>query len=136
MATEDRITGWTGWVGFASFMLIFAGIVQFIYGLGAVLNQGWLIYTSSTVYAVSTTQWGWAAMAFGVLLFASGSLLLSGNMFGRVMGVLFAAVSLAANLSLLAAAPIWASIALVVDVLVLYAIIAHGGEMKELAQTH
>ena len=131
---EDRVTGWTGWVGFASFMLIIAGIIQFMYGLGALFSQGWLIYTSTAIYAVDTTAWGWAAMLVGALLFVSGSLLLSGNLFGRTMGVIVAGLSFLGNLALFGAAPIWAVIAVVVDALVIYAIIAHGGEMKTLSQ--
>ena len=134
MNDQKRVTGWTGWIGFAGFMLIIAGVLQMIYGFAAILHQTWLVYTQSSVYLLSTRGWGWSTLFFGIFLLISGILLLSGNMFGRIMGVIFAILSLLGNLALFSAAPIWSILAVIVDAVVIYAIMAHGSELKNIAQ--
>lgn len=62
----------------------------------------------------------------------SGSLLLSGNLFGRTMGILLATLNILANLAFIGIAPVWSIIAIVINAIALYAIAAHGGEMKKL----
>ena len=62
----------------------------------------------------------------------SSELLYVGNMAGRALGAILAIGSIIANIALFAATPIWLTIAIVLGVVILYAIIAHGGEMKNL----
>lgn len=130
MNEERRITGWTGWVMFAAVLLIFEGILQFFYGLGALFNAHWFVYAHGTTYLINVSGWGWWMLVLGVVTGISGALLWSGNWFGRTMGIIFAAISVLTNISWIAVAPIWSILAIVVDALVIYAIIAHGGEMK------
>ena len=51
-------------------------------------------------------------------------------MFGRIFGALLAVVGMVANLALIEVTPVWSIIAIAVSIFILYAIIAHGGEMK------
>jgi hypothetical protein len=133
---EDKtVTGWTGWVAFASIVLMIEGVIQFFYGLGAIFNQHWFVTTQNATYYLNTAGWGWTLLLFSVLLFISGALLMSGNAFGRTMGVIFAALSLVANVAVFPAAPVWATLAILVNLLVMYAIVAHGSEMKQLSHT-
>lgn len=131
---EKRVTGWTGWVAFASIAMMFVGVVQAVYGFAALFNQNWYVATDSSIYLFDIGTWGWSMLALGALVFVSGALLMAGNAFGRTMGVLFAAVGIIVNLVWLAATPVWSILGLVLYSLVLYAIIAHGGEMKELSK--
>jgi hypothetical protein len=107
-----------------------SGFFNIIFGIGAVLSQTWYVYTSNSAYLFDASGWGWAMIAAGILLCITASLLLSGNMFGRVLGSILVTASLLVNLALLPVAPIWSLIVIFVDVMVLYAIITHGGEMK------
>lgn len=131
---DKQVTGWTGWVALASFVLMFSGIMQAIYGFAALFNQNWYVATSSSVYVFSIATWGWISLALGALLFLTGVLLLNGNLFGRTLGVIFALMGLAANMAFLSVAPIWSTLGIIAYVLVGYAIIAHGSEMKTLSQ--
>jgi hypothetical protein len=58
--------------------------------------------------------------------------ILAGQTWGRVVGVIIVAVSLISTFAFLPIYPFWSVIILVVDALILYALIAHGGEMKEI----
>ncbi len=126
----SEVTGWTGWISFASFIIALSGIIHVIYGIGGIFAEGWYVYSSGTVHIFDITTWGWWMVAIGVLMILTAILLLSGNLFGRIMGVLLALVSLAANAILINVTPVWSIIAIVVNLFIIYAIIAHGDEMK------
>ena len=55
---------------------------------------------------------------------------LSGNLFGRIVGVALAGLSAIVNMLFAEAAPVWAVIIIIVDVFVIYALIVHGREME------
>jgi hypothetical protein len=48
----------------------------------------------------------------------------------RVTGIVIAVISALVNMAFLAAHPIWATIVIAVDVLVIYALAVHGREVK------
>ncbi|HEY6736704.1 MAG TPA: hypothetical protein VI322_03225 [Candidatus Saccharimonadia bacterium] len=130
---NDKVTGWVGWVMFGALFMIFEGIMNVIYGLAAVLNAHWFVYTNNASYLLDISSWGWWLILLGSVLILSGSLLLSGNMFGRVMGIIFATISLLVNLAIFSTAPVWATLAIVLDAIVIYAIASHGDEMRAVA---
>jgi hypothetical protein len=127
----DEISGWTGWVVFAGIMLAMMGAFQVIEGLVAIFNQCYyLVGPAGLVVSVDYTWWGWVHLILGVVAVAAGFGLIAGNMAARVVGVIVAMISAVLNLAFLAAYPFWASIIIVVDVVVIYAIVAHGRELK------
>lgn len=128
---QTHASGWTGWIGFASVVMAVSGIVHIIYGLGGIFTQDWYIVSAGNdAYLLDVEAWGWSLLVGGFLLLMASALLVSGNMLGRVIGILIAAGSLVANLALLSVTPVWSILAIVVDVLIIYAIAAHGSEMK------
>jgi hypothetical protein len=133
---DERTTSrWTGWVTFAAIFLMFEGVINFFYGLGALLNAQWFVYGSGTAYLVDISSWGWWMLVLSAVLVLTGILLMTGSWFGRAMGVLFAAFSLVANISIFPVAPIWSTIAIILDIMVMYAILVHGSEMKSLVSS-
>ena len=54
-----------------------------------------------------------------------------GNMAARVIGVIAAVVSAIVNLAFISAYPVWSAIIIAIDVIVIYAIIVHGGDLKD-----
>lgn len=133
---HPQTTGWSGWIIFASVVMIISGIVHLIYGLGGIFTQDWYAYTSTGTYVLSLSAWGWTIFITGILLILSALLLLSGNMFGRIMGTILALLSIVFNVGMIGAAPLWSIIAIIVDVIIIYAIVAHGSEMKQYHQYH
>jgi hypothetical protein len=130
-ARSGQTTGWVGWVMFSGWVMMFDGIVQFIYGLAALFHQHWFVYTNNAAYLVSIATWGWTLLFTGILMFVSGLLLLRGNMFGRTMGIIVAVLNILADLALFAAAPFWSSLAIIVNALIIYAIWAHARELQQ-----
>jgi hypothetical protein len=54
---------------------------------------------------------------------------LGGQTWARVVGIIIAVVSALANMMFLAAYPVWGTIVIAIDVLVIYAMAAHGREV-------
>lgn len=126
------ITGWTGWVVFAGVLLIVMGAFQAIEGLVALFDKGYyLVAPSGLVVDVNYNTWGWVHLAIGVIAILTGLGLLAGNMVARVLGVSIAVLSAIVNMAFISAYPIWSTIIIAVDILVIYAIIVHGRELKD-----
>jgi hypothetical protein len=126
-----EISGWVGWVVFAGLMLILLGFFQVIQGLVAIFDRGYyLVGPEGLVVNVDYTAWGWLHVGIGVIALAAGLGLLKGNMFARVVGVIVAIVSAVVNLAFIAAYPVWSTILIAVDVIVIYAIVVHGRELQ------
>jgi hypothetical protein len=51
-------------------------------------------------------------------------------MLARVVGVILAVLSAILNLVFIAAYPVWSTIVIAIDVIVIYAIVVHGRELK------
>ena len=125
-------TAWAGFVVFAGVMMILAGVFQAIDGLIALFNDElYVVRPSGLVVNIDYTAWGWTHLLIGILLIAAGYAVFSGKVWGRTLGVIAAILSAIVNFAFLPAYPIWSLIIITVDVLVIYALIAHGGELRE-----
>jgi hypothetical protein len=129
-STAPEPTGWTGWVFFASSMMFLLGLFQIVEGLVAVFDDGYYHVTEDgLVVNVDYTAWGWVHILVGVLLLASSAGVLTGNLAARTVGVVLAGLSALLNLLFIEANPIWSTIIITIDVLVIYALTVHGREM-------
>jgi hypothetical protein len=125
-------TGWTGWVVFASLMMIMVGTFQAIEGLVALFDDGFYHVTEGgLVVNVDYNVWGWTHLLLGALLIASGAGVLAGNILARTVAVIIALLSALVNLVFIEAYPIWSILIITVDVLVIYALIVHGRELRD-----
>ncbi len=125
-------TGWVGWLVFAGAMMILVGAFQAIDGLIALFNDElYVVRPSGLVVNIDYTAWGWTHLLLGILLIAAGYAVFSGKVWGRTLGVIAAMISAIVNFAFIPAYPVWSLLIITVDVLVIYALIAHGGELRE-----
>jgi hypothetical protein len=128
-ATADL--GMAGVVRFAGVMLLTLGAFQIMEGLSTLLReQAYLVTADGTLIDLNWTAWGWTHLIIGLLCAAAGWGVLRGQMWARVAGVLLTAFAALAHFTLLAAAPLWCSILICVEVVVIYALCAHGSEVR------
>ena len=128
---ESGVTGWVGWIMFAGTMMMFLGGFHMFVGLVALFRHTAIAFpTSGLTIQVSFTQWGWLQIIAGALVFAAGLGLFTGRMWARVLGVIVVSISALVNFAWAGIYPVWSITLLVIDFLVLYALIAHGAEMK------
>ncbi|NUR85683.1 MAG: hypothetical protein HOY71_16525 [Nonomuraea sp.] len=134
MTYQSRpVTGWVGWVWFAGMLMIMAGVFNFITGLYAVINSGLFVRTPSRLLFFNVGTWGWIHLLFGVVLFLTGLAVSVGQTWARVLAVILVMLNAMTQLTWIAVNPWWSLAVIAVDVLVLYALIVHGREAKELA---
>jgi hypothetical protein len=123
-------SGWVGMVVFGGLMMIVAGTFHAMAGLVGLFNDSyWLVPSSDLVVTVDYTTWGFVHLVLGVLAIAAGAGILAGQAWARVAGVVLAVISALVNIAFLAAFPLWAMLIIALDVLVIYALIAHGKEV-------
>jgi hypothetical protein len=124
-------TGWTGWIVFAGVMMIIAGSLNAFYGVIAAVNDNWVGWTNRENAYLDVSQWGWVHIILGVIVLLSGIGLFSGNILARTVAVIIASISLVANFFFIPVYPLWALTVIVIDALVIWALTAHGREMRE-----
>ena len=127
--TEER-TGWTGWIYFAGTMLLIGGTLSIIYGFVALFNDNWVVFGNTNAVFLDLTGWGWVHVIIGALIVLSGFGVFTGNVLARTVGVIVAAVNMIANFLWLPVYPFWAIIIIVIDALVIWALMVHGGELR------
>ena len=76
----------TGRVAFAGFLLLFAGFINFIYGIGA-LDDANVFVNDKRFILDDLNTLGWVLIILGLIQLAGGVSLLAGNTFGRVLGI-------------------------------------------------
>lgn len=130
---EPRPTGWAGWVVFAGIGMLLLGCFQAMMGLVGIFNTDFYLVTADNLaIPVDYTAWGWLHLIMGVVVLLAGAAVLSGKTWGRVVGILLAALQALVNFAWFPAYPFWSAIVILVDVLVIYALAVHGREVKTL----
>jgi hypothetical protein len=124
-------TGWTGWIVFAGVMLLIAGSLNIFYGIVAAVNDEWVVFTNRSAVYLDVSEWGWVHIILGGIVFLAGIGVFSGNILARIVGVIVASISLMANFLFIPVYPLWALTVITIDALVIWALTAHGREMRE-----
>jgi hypothetical protein len=126
------MTGWVGWVVFAGIMMVILGSFHAIQGLIALFQDDYYAVSSNGLAVhVDYTAWGWVHLLGGILLVGAGVALFAGQTWARVVAVIAAMVSAVVNVGFLAAYPIWSTMMIALDILVIWALTVHGGELKD-----
>jgi hypothetical protein len=125
----ERLTPWVGWIVFAGLVMIAGGVLNMIQGLVALLDEGYYAARSDLLIDMSYQVWGWTLLLFGAFVAAAGYALLSGRMWARWVAVVLLAFDALLNFAFVAGYPFWSVIAIVLDVIVIYALVVHGREV-------
>ena len=112
-------------------MMIISGGLNALYGLIAVINDEWVVWTNRASLYLDISQWGWVHLIVGLVMLFSGIGVFSGHLLARTVGVIAAALSLIANFMFIPAYPLWALVVVTIDVLIIWALTAHGSEMRK-----
>jgi hypothetical protein len=124
-------SGWVGWVVFASVIAITMGIYQAIMGLVAIFDdEYYLVGSSGLVVSVDYTVWGWVHLVLGLAALAGGIGLMQSRGWGRVVVMGIAGLSALVNLGFLSAYPLWSTIVIAFDVIIIYALTVHWHDVR------
>jgi len=112
-------------------MMIMIGTFDIIAGLVAVLDDNFLVGAAGKLFVVDATAWGWATIIIGAIVVCAAVAVLRGAVWGRTIAVIMAVLNAVAQLSLIRAYPVWGLLVIMLDVFVIYALIVHGGELRD-----
>lgn len=122
---------WVGWAVFAAAVAITMGVYQAIQGLVAIFDdEYYLVGSNGLVVAVDYTVWGWVHLTIGLAAVAGGIGLLQRRSWGRIVVVCLAGLSALVNLGFLAAYPLWSTLIIALDIIVIYALTVHWDEVR------
>lgn len=124
-------SAWAGWIFFAGIVMILIGVFEATAGLVALFEDRlFAVRSDALVLSASYTTWGWLHLVLGLALAVAGMGVMVGQSWARLVAVGLAALSALANILFLAAYPLWSTVLIGLDVLVIYALIVHGGEIQ------
>ena len=121
-----------GWKAFAGIMILVAGTFNIIDGIIGLSN---VRYFTDVTPGVGTTEypivndvkvWSWVMLGAGVVLIAAAFAIFYGAMWGRVVGVVAAAVNMVIVFTYLAHYPFWSLAIMALDGFVIFALTAKG----------
>ena len=78
--------------------------------------------TANYTFDFDVTAWGWIHLLLGVLVAVAGWAVFSGKLWGRMVGIVLASLSLIANFVFLPHYPLWSIIVIALDVAVIAAL--------------
>ena len=128
-AYEDTASG-TGWTAFAGTMLVLVGFFNVIDGIAAIANSDYLV---NQLLFANLDAWGWFFLICGVIQIFAGFAVYTGASWGASVGVISAFANAIAQLSWARSYPVWAICAVVLDVLIIYALVVYGGRRDTVA---
>lgn len=127
MSTYETESHGDGWVLFAGVMIMIAGLLNLIYGIAAIDSSSFFTEGSRFVIFDDLNTWGWIHTIIGLIqLFAAYSIW-NRHTFGRVIGVFSASISAVLILMFINANPLAAFAIFILDLLVIYGLVAYGG---------
>jgi hypothetical protein len=120
----------TGRALFVAILLLIAGTLNIIYGFGAIGNAHFFTANTSYVFANLHT-WGWITVILGVIQLTAGFSLFAGNAYGRIIGIIGAALgALEALLAVGGNYPFWSLGVFALCLWILHGLVIYGDEEK------
>jgi hypothetical protein len=124
-------TRWLGWVLFAGIVMLAIGVVQILDGLALLSRSGTTMLTQAgTAVTLNFSHAGLTYLIVGAVLAVAGISVMFGRTWARVLAIVLAVVSLLANLAFFTVYPLWSTVVIILDVVVIYALAAHGREAR------
>jgi hypothetical protein len=123
----------TGRVVFAATMLLILGVLNIIYGIGALDDAN--IFVNDTRFILSNLNTlGWVLIILGIVQLTAGFSLMSGNTYGRVLGITAGSIgAIGALFSIGGAFPWWSLAEFALCIYVVHGIIVFGEDERTAA---
>ena len=122
----------TGRALLAATLLVIAGTLNIIYGIGALDDANIFVNDKRYIFTNLNTM-GWVLIILGVIQLAGGFSLMAGNTYGRVIGIIGAGLgAIAALLSIGGNYPWWSLAIFFLCVYILHGIFIYGEDDRGL----
>ena len=118
--------GTAGWaVGlslFAGIMMVITGLFNAMEGVVALARNEVYAVTPRYIFTFDLTTWGWTHIILGIIVLAAGVGVITGQLWGRVVGITIAVLIMLANFAFLPYYPIWSLLIIALNVFVIWAL--------------
>ena len=119
-----------GRVVFAATLLVIVGVLNIIYGFGALDDAN--IFVNDTRFILSNLNTlGWVLILLGIVQLTAGFSLYSGNAYGRVLGIVAGTLgAIGALLSIGGAFPWWSLAVFALCIYIVHGIVIYGDDER------
>ena len=125
-------TSWAvGFILFAAIMMIMVGVFEALQGLVAIFENEFYVATRNYLFQFDATTWGWIHLLLGLMVAFAGYGLLSGRTWARAAAITLAVLSAIANFLFIPYYPFWSLLIITLNIFVIWAVAAHGGDLRE-----
>jgi hypothetical protein len=120
--SDNTATGktYSGWAAFAGVIMVIVGSLDALWGLGAILNDDIVVVGGQGAILADITTWGWVHLILGGVIAFTGFGLLTGSGAARWLAVFFVGVNAISQIVWFPAAPLWAFLLILLDVVIIY----------------
>ena len=123
----------TGRATFAAILLLIAGTLNIIYGIGALDSANIFVNDTRYIFTDLNTM-GWVLIVLGVIQLTGGFSLIAGNTYGRVIGIIGGTLgAIGALLSIGGQNPWWSLAVFFLCVWIVYGIMVLGDDERAAA---
>jgi len=120
---HDSRTGWAvGLSLFAGVLMIIGGVFNAMEGVVALARNEVYVATPQYLFAFDLTTWGWIQIIVGIVIAVAGVGVITGKLWGRLVGIVLAALSMLANFAFIPYYPVWSLAIIALNVFVIWAL--------------
>jgi uncharacterized membrane protein HdeD (DUF308 family) len=131
VATDEAQLGrGEGWITFAGIMLMFAGILNIIWGIAAIDDSAFFTDEGRYVLFDDLNTWGWFLLIVGIAQVIAAISVWNRGTYGQLFGIACASLSAMILLFTVNAYPFGAFMLFIVDILVIYGLAVYGGRAR------
>jgi hypothetical protein len=127
--------GGVRWLAFAAALLAVSGVFKILDALWAFkYDDDRSDEVQTVLFEGDLTSWGWVWLVVGVVLIATGFAVVTGAEWARWVGIVAASVATITFLPWIYYQPLWTVLSVTLAVLVIYALVAHGGSRSPMVR--
>jgi hypothetical protein len=97
-------------------------VVSAMEGVVALARNEIFVATPRYLFAFDLTTWGWIQIILGVVVLAAGVGVITGQLWGRLVGITIAGLSMLANFAFIPYYPVWSLLIIALNVFVIWAL--------------
>ena len=125
-SSSSRGVDTAGWVVglslFAGVMMIITGVFSAMEGVVALARNEVYAVTPRYIFTFDLTTWGWLHILLGIIVLVAGVGVITGQLWGRVVGITIAVLTMLANFAFIPYYPIWSLLIIGLNVFVIWAL--------------
>jgi len=107
---------------FAGIIMIIGGVFNAMEGIVALVRNEIYVATPRYLFAFDLTTWGWIQLILGIVVAIAGFGVITGQLWGRLVGIALAALSMLANFAFIPYYPLWSLSIIALNVFVIWAL--------------